>query len=307
MTNQNSALAPRGKLFLGTQGAMFVGGPLCTEEHRHFTASVSFVLDGSIRVAKGGSSEFQVVGSLAVAPNALLSLEVIEGTVLSLQIDPESKDYPRVSSLFEGQAIQTLGPDIEAKLHACLSSELKIGIRPRELWQNLIEILACSGIKRLPRDARVEQVLRILKARYLDAPPAGELAAAVGLSEVRLVHLFSQQMGLPIRRYVLWLRLRAVAYWLGAGCSLTEAAHAAGFADSAHMSRTFRGMFGLAPSALLCSNRELAVEFVLPQTPEEVGPHFEFDLERLQRLQEVHGDASSSWTTDIQRPVSYAR
>ena len=34
------------------------------------------------------------------------------------------------------------------------------------------------------------------------------------------------------------------------GASLTEAAHEAGFADSAHFSRTFRRMFGLAPSSL---------------------------------------------------------
>ena len=34
------------------------------------------------------------------------------------------------------------------------------------------------------------------------------------------------------------------------GDSLTEAAHAAGFSDSAHFSRTFRRMFGLAAAAL---------------------------------------------------------
>ena len=37
------------------------------------------------------------------------------------------------------------------------------------------------------------------------------------------------------------------------GASLTEAAHLAGFADSAHLSRTFRAMFGVAPSLLFKS------------------------------------------------------
>jgi AraC family transcriptional regulator len=42
---------------------------------------------------------------------------------------------------------------------------------------------------------------------------------------------------------------RAVQLYAG-GRSLTEAAHQAGFADSAHFSRTFRRTFGLPAAAL---------------------------------------------------------
>ena len=35
------------------------------------------------------------------------------------------------------------------------------------------------------------------------------------------------------------------------GASLTEAAHAAGFASSAHFSTAFRDMFGMTPSELV--------------------------------------------------------
>jgi AraC-like DNA-binding protein len=65
-----------------------------------------------------------------------------------------------------------------------------------------------------------------------------------------LRHLFVEQTGLPFRTYLLWLRLtKAVAVFAGGG-SLTEAAHEAGFSDSAHFSRTFRRMFGLPAAAL---------------------------------------------------------
>ena len=66
----------------------------------------------------------------------------------------------------------------------------------------------------------------------------------------------------------------AFATCCGCGCSvrrpssawgtLTEAAHAAGFSDSAHLSHTFRRMFGLAPSQL--AN---AVEWVLPPSEDK--------------------------------------
>ena len=78
-------------------------------------------------------------------------------------------------------------------------------------------------------------------------------AALVGLSPGRTRHLFVQQTGLPFRTYLLWLRLnRAVELYAG-GASLTEAAHAAGFSDSAHLSRTFHRMFGIAAASLRVS------------------------------------------------------
>jgi len=43
--------------------------------------------------------------------------------------------------------------------------------------------------------------------------------------------------------------MRAVEIFAGGG-SLTEAAHRAGFSDSAHLSRTFRRMFGIAAVSL---------------------------------------------------------
>jgi AraC family transcriptional regulator len=63
-------------------------------------------------------------------------------------------------------------------------------------------------------------------------------------------HLFVEQTGLPFRTYLLWLRLTKAVESMAAGASLTEAAHEAGFADSAHFSRTFRRMFGVAAAAL---------------------------------------------------------
>jgi AraC-like DNA-binding protein len=58
---------------------------------------------------------------------------------------------------------------------------------------------------------------------------------------------------MPLRTYVLWRRLLQVWTLLMQGQSLSQAAHAVGFADSAHLSRTSRTMFGTTPSALQMS------------------------------------------------------
>ncbi|WP_434349085.1 helix-turn-helix domain-containing protein [Myxococcus virescens] len=74
------------------------------------------------------------------------------------------------------------------------------------------------------------------------------LAQEVGLSAGRLGHLFSTSIGIPLRPYILWLRLRRAAEAFQGGATLTHAAHVAGFTDSSHLSNTFHRMFGLAPS-----------------------------------------------------------
>ncbi|WP_106401096.1 helix-turn-helix transcriptional regulator [Actinocorallia populi] len=74
------------------------------------------------------------------------------------------------------------------------------------------------------------------------------VAAQVGLSGSRLRHLFTEQLGLPFTACVRWARLQAAMAVVRDGGTLTAAAHAAAFTDSAHLTRVFHAMFGLAPS-----------------------------------------------------------
>jgi AraC-like DNA-binding protein len=77
-----------------------------------------------------------------------------------------------------------------------------------------------------------------------------EVADVACLSPSRFRHLFVEQTGMALRPYILWRRFLHVWELLSAGATLSSAAHAAGFADAAHLSRTSRTMFGIAPSAM---------------------------------------------------------
>ncbi|WP_164157615.1 helix-turn-helix domain-containing protein [Sandarakinorhabdus rubra] len=101
-----------------------------------------------------------------------------------------------------------------------------------------------------PTDSRVLRMIDFARHNLEDRLSLPAAAAAVHLSTSRARHLFVEATGLPFKTYVLWLRLeRAVALYAD-GRSLTEAAHEAGFADSAHFSRTFRRTFGLPAAGL---------------------------------------------------------
>ena len=81
------------------------------------------------------------------------------------------------------------------------------------------------------------------------------------LSESRLLHLFKQQMGLPIRNYILWCRIQIVFNKIAEGNSLTQAAYYAGFSDQAHLTRTFVKTVGAPPSSLLKNSKFVQVFF----------------------------------------------
>ncbi|MDP2745420.1 MAG: helix-turn-helix domain-containing protein [Pseudomonas sp.] len=71
------------------------------------------------------------------------------------------------------------------------------------------------------------------------------------MSPTRFSHWFVEQTGLPLRSYRKWSRLVVALRFVSIGHNLTAAAYAAGFADAAHFSRSFRALFGLDPSSAL--------------------------------------------------------
>ena len=80
-----------------------------------------------------------------------------------------------------------------------------------------------------------------------------EAVAAAAQAEVLLTQgrLGGADVGkLPFRRYVLWQRLQRALGRLATGASLTDVAHESGFADAAHLTRTFVRMIGAPPSRL---------------------------------------------------------
>ncbi|WP_105166804.1 helix-turn-helix domain-containing protein [Pseudoalteromonas sp. T1lg23B] len=82
---------------------------------------------------------------------------------------------------------------------------------------------------------------------------AKDVAQSLALSESRFLHLFKDNMQLPWRPYLLWRRLMCAIQSLSSGDSATHAAYIAGFADSAHLSRTFKKQFGITlRRALAC-------------------------------------------------------
>jgi AraC family transcriptional regulator len=109
---------------------------------------------------------------------------------------------------------------------------------------------ARPATRRARREA-VEAARLALSARLGERVTLAGIAREAHASPYHLTRLFRRQIGVPMHRYLLRLRLRnALERLVEPGASLTEVALATGFYDHSHFTNAFRREFGVAPSRL---------------------------------------------------------
>lgn len=228
-----------------------------TDPHSHHVIQVTLALRGRVDF----DCEHQSVGGEAIAVAADVTHAFGgDGLVAHLFVAPDGRAGRAIArGLFSevrpiaAIAADRLG-DFPARLRATFEDPRHSEEDLRALGRGLVARLAGGCVDTRVPEPRVQKIIAWVAARIDDPSVSlGDVAALTGLSPGRARHLFVEQTGLPFRTYLLWLRLvRAVELFAG-GVSLTEAAHGAGFADSAHLSRTFRRMFGISAVSLRLS------------------------------------------------------
>jgi AraC-like DNA-binding protein len=219
--------------------------------HAHHAIHVLLALDGELRVRRGGAARWATAPGVVTAPDVAHAIDASDGEVLLVFLDPESD---------AGQSLRALVPRglrlVTAGERDALARDAEpaaiMGERGAAWCRRAVTLLGGDGTAaRRAIHPGVRKLLRQLAALPPDADRSLDgLAAMVRLSPGRLMHVFTQSIGIPLRPYLAWLKIQRAAAAIAAGAPLTDAAIGAGFADGAHMTRTFRRMFGMSPSAL---------------------------------------------------------
>ena len=253
-------------LILWKESTLFIGSNnIAVTKHKHPMIQLIIGVNDSF-LWKDNSNNWVQKKALLVSPNHSHECDAIGKKVLIIGIDPDSnfgqfvlKQYlisdPIIDFPLNNLEVINLG-EINSYIHDSHWSELFFIIQKLFVYNSKMNLF-------IEKDERIQNVLDFISNNIHSKITTKILMNISFLSESRLLHLFKQEMGLPIRNYILWLRLRLAFNELIKGNSLTKAAHLSGFSDQAHLTRTFVKSIGVTPSTLIKNSKFIQVSFPL--------------------------------------------
>lgn len=259
-------LAGIGRVLVWNGGSVWIGRKAGQgQRHSHHAIQITLASNHPVHLRGGKDEAWNETFSAIVMPDRPHQFDGCGHAVATVFVEPETLAGRALTSRHGLQDVSLLS---DPRLDAC-SAALHAVFDARgpdaalvAAAQQVVEHLSGASFGDTAVDPRIAKVLE----RIRDSP-GGELslaqaAAASHLSPSRFRHLFVEQTGISFRAYLLWARVGyAVARGM-AGGSWTQASQQAGFADSAHLSRTCRRMFGVAPTMLV--REEKAISESLP-------------------------------------------
>jgi AraC-like DNA-binding protein len=235
--------------------ALYLGPPFQMPPHRNAVAVLALALDGALELAHDPDrpeNGFRRCRSVLVEPGQLHLLRTDGRECAFLYVDALSHDLDILRSAC-GDIGERASFDLwaEDKLIALLANME----RSEQGWDAVSGALTdMLGLMRRARpDRRIYLAVQSLARNPGDDNTAASLAEEAGMSSSYFQHKFKLETGVPFRRFRNWIRLRAVLKEASLGAALTVAAQDAGYASSAHLSVTFKEMFGMPPSQLLAA------------------------------------------------------
>jgi len=244
-----------GRVVLWNGGSVWIGRQTGrAERHSHHAIQIALAMRGSFRIdADEGGGWREHTGAIVMS-HRRHQFDGCGGDTAMIFVEPETVEGRSLLARCGSDAATSIDPTVAERIVAPLREQFDAGaddstlvLRARNALSQLVAPVPAN--ERV--DPRIERAIAWMRDRLAAPISLADAAAVAHLSPSRFRHLFVAQTGASFRAYLLWARVAAA---MGAGMngdSWTTAAQNAGFADSAHFSRTCRRMFGIAPAMLV--------------------------------------------------------
>lgn len=234
-----------GCLFIGSAGGV-------VPPHSHYAIQLGFGAEYGVGFRTNEREEWKRYGLAMIPsrqPHSMDASQVSANGVLF--IEPETREGRVLDERHLAGGITEASPAAFAQT-ARIFDAWRSGDRTRLVAEcvDLISALTGGVEPASPSDERILRAIGYINSHLDGKLTLEECAAEAFLSPSRFRHLFVEQTGMALRPYILWRRFLRVWELADAGESFSAAAHAAGFADAAHLSRTSKKMFGFAPTTM---------------------------------------------------------
>lgn len=220
--------------------------------HAHHAIQIVVAMDGEVAI-RGKEDEWRKGAGVIVRPDAVHSFNCNGALGAMLFVDPESAEGVWLRSSLQRDITIVSGPRLASsaqELRKFVEQPFE-GMEMGALIRHCVQALSPGAPPSRRLDPRVTDVLDTIRHHdglHISLKSAAERAF---LSPSRFAHLFKEQVGLPFSRYMLWRKLTRAMVAIASERTISAAAYAAGFADAAHLTRTFYRMVGMAPSVLM--------------------------------------------------------
>lgn len=243
----------RRSLLIYDDMVVFGGSNIHAKPHAHHALEVILCRDLSVTVIYQ-DRHYAHVGVILRADERHQTLG--EGNVIIIYLDTESTFSSQFNILLKDHGIVVLDDDLSRNLIDYIDGTMRETM-PEHLVKDYLLKIFFPDHPLYPFSSLVDERITDLMMFIRDHLPKNvtmkDLTDRACLSQSRLFHLFKTEIGISIRKYILWCRIRLAIQLVIDGNSLTKAALQSGFADLAHLNRTFVFFFGVSPSHALKS------------------------------------------------------
>jgi AraC family transcriptional regulator len=242
-------------------GCLLIGEQrIPTGIHSHYAVQLGFGEQDGIRFRESDESDWTSYDGVVIAsrqPHAMDATSVNPSATLLIEREtPAGRSLAEFVTLSEAKGLDSGIAPLPRSTIGAAGAALFDTWRKRdraattEQAKQTVATIAGVASQAPVTDERVLRGIAYV-TQHLDGEiTLSDVANAAFLSPPRFRHLFVEQTGTPFRAYVLWRRFIRAWDVIRGGAPISVAAHSAGFADAAHLTRTCQKMFGFPPSVL---------------------------------------------------------